>query len=120
MYTPEQLAKSIAAIRARGEEQGRDMTNFSFGLYIFSTVHEDNDRAVSFAVDRLSKQYSRDFSKLVPKYALAGDPISCQARLSEYVEAGANTILMSSACRDDYVDTNLELMAAEVIPAFRT
>ena len=119
MYTPEQLAKSIAAIRARGEDQGRDMANFKFGLYIFSAVHEDNDRAQSFAVDRLSKQYSQDFSKLVPKYALAGDPKSCRARLSEYIEAGASTIFMSSACPDDYVDTNLEMMAAEVIPAFR-
>ena len=119
MYTPEQLAKSIATIRARGEDQGRDMTNFTFGMYIFSAVHEDNDRAVSFAVDRLSKQYSQDFSKLVHKYGLAGDPQGCQARLREYIEAGASTIFVSSACPDDYVDTNLEMIASEIIPAFR-
>ena len=120
MYTPEQLAESIATIRARGEDQGRDMTDFTFGMYIFTAVHEENERAVSFAVDRLSKQYSQDFTKLVGKYALAGDPGHCQARLREYIEAGASTIFVSSACPDDYLDTNLEMIASEIIPAFRS
>ena len=119
MYTPEQLADSIAKIRAHGEEQGRDMSDFKFGLYIFSAVHEDNDRAVGFATDRLSTQYSQDFSKLVHRYALAGDPERCQARLREYIDAGASTIFVSSACPDDYIDTNLEMTAAEIMPAFR-
>ncbi len=119
MYTPEQLSRSIATIRARGEEQGRDMTDFTFGLYIFSAVHEDNDRAVDFAVDRLGTQYAQDFSKLVHKYALAGDPEHCRARIREYIEAGASTIFVSSACPDGYIDTNLEMIAREVIPAFR-
>ena len=78
-----------------------------------------NDRAISFAVDRLSTQYSQDFSKLVHKYALAGDPAHCQARLREYIDAGASTIVVSSACPDDYIDTNLEMTARQVIPAFR-
>ncbi|MDP6709051.1 MAG: LLM class flavin-dependent oxidoreductase [Alphaproteobacteria bacterium] len=119
MYTPEQLAESITSIRAYGEDQGRDMSNFRFGLYIFSAVHEDNDQAVSYAVDRLSTQYSQDFSKLVHKYALAGDPAHCQARLREYIDAGASTIVISSACPGDYIDANLEMTAGEVIPAFR-
>lgn len=119
MYTPEQLAESITSIRTYGEDQGRDMTEFRFGLYIFSAVHEDNDRAIGFAVDRLSTQYSQDFSKLVHKYALAGDPAHCQARLREYIDAGASTIVISSACPDDYIDANLEMTAREVIPAFR-
>ncbi len=119
MYTPEQLAKSIAAIRAHGEEQGRDMSGFTFGMYTFSAVHEDNNRAVTFATERLSKQYSQDFSKLVGKYALAGDPERCQARLREYIDAGASTIFVSSACPDDYIDTNVEMIASHIIPAFR-
>jgi len=119
MYTPEQLAKSIAKIRGFGEDQGRDMANFQFGIYMFSAVNEDNDRAVTFASERLSKQYSQDFSKLVHKFALAGDPERCQARLREYVDAGASLIFLSSACPDDYIDTNLETIASTIIPAFR-
>ena len=119
MYTPEQLADSITKIRAYGEELGRDMSDFTFGVYIFTAMHDDNDTAVKYASDRLSTQYSQDFSKLVHKFTLAGDPDRCQARLQEYVDAGATMVFVSAACPDDYIDTNLELIAKSLIPAFR-
>ena len=119
MYTPEQLAESIEKIKAYGAEEGRDMTNFRFGVYVFSAVHEDNDLAVKYATDRLSTQYSQDFSKLVHKFALAGDPAHCQARLREYIDAGASLAFVSTACPDDYINANLEMIASELIPAFR-
>lgn len=119
MYTPEHLAESITKIKAFGEELGTDMSDFTFAIYIFSAVHEDNDTAVKYASDRLSKQYAQDFSKLVHKYALAGDPDKCKARLQEYIDAGASAVFVSSACPDDYIDTNLEMLANTVIPAFR-
>jgi probable F420-dependent oxidoreductase len=119
MFTPEQLAESIAKIRVFGEELGQDMSDFTFAVYIFTAVHEDNDTAVKYATDRLSTQYSQDFSKLVHKYALAGDPDHCQARLREYIDAGATSVFVSSACPDDYIDSNLEMIAKNVIPAFR-
>ena len=119
MYTPEHLANSIEKIKAFGEEVGTDLSDFTFALYIFSAVHEDNDTAVKYAADRLSKQYAQDFSQLVHKYALAGDPDKCKARLQEYIDAGASAVFVSSACPDDYIDTNLEMLAKTVIPAFR-
>ncbi len=119
MYTPEHLAKSIETIKAFGEELGTDLSDFTFALYIFSAVHEDNDTAVKYATDRLSKQYAQDFSELVHKYALAGDPDKCKARLQEYIDAGASAVFVSSACPDDYIDANMEMLAKTVIPAFR-
>ncbi|MBT3535363.1 MAG: LLM class flavin-dependent oxidoreductase [Rhodospirillaceae bacterium] len=119
MYTPEQLAESIEKITAYGEDLGRDMSDFTFGMYIFTAVHEDNDTAVKYASDRLSLQYSQDFSKIVHKFALAGDPDKCQARLQEYVDAGATMVFVSTACPDDYIDTNLEMIAKTIMPAFR-
>ena len=71
------------------------------------------------ANEKLSKQYNQDFSKLIDKYALAGSPADCQKRLKEYVDAGAQMIVLPSACRPDYVDENTRLLAKEVIPAFR-
>jgi probable F420-dependent oxidoreductase len=119
MYTPEHLAGSIEKIKVFGEELGQDLSDFTFAIYIFSAVHEDNDTAVKYASERLSKQYAQDFSKLVHKYALAGDPDACQARLREYIDAGASAVFVSSACPDDYIDTNLEMLAKTVIPSFR-
>ncbi len=119
MYTPEHLAESIEKITAYGEEEGRDMSDFTFGMYIFSAVHEDKDTGIKYAADRLSVQYNQDFSKRVHRYALAGDPETCQARLKEYTDAGATTVFVSSACPQDYIDRNLEMLAKDVIPAFR-
>ncbi len=119
MYTPEQLAESVESIRQHGDAIGRDLSDFTFGLYIFTAVHEDNDTAVKMAADKLSVQYSQDFSQLVHKYALAGDPDTCRARLQEYLDAGASFVFVSTACADDYIDRNLELIATEVIPSFR-
>ena len=119
MYTPEHLAESIEKIKAYGEEAGRDMSDFTFGMYIFSAVHKDKDTGIKYAADRLSVQYNQDFSKRVHRYALAGDPQTCQARLKDYIDAGSTTIFVSSACPQEYIDQNLELLAKEVIPAFR-
>ena len=119
MYTPEHLAESIEKITAYGEDEGRDMSDFTFGMYIFSAVHEKKDTGVKYAADRLSVQYNQDFSKRVHRYALAGDPETCQARLKEYTDAGATTVFVSSACPQGYIDRNLEMLAKDVIPAFR-
>ena len=119
MYTPEQLAASADRIRAFGEEAGRDLSGFRFGLYVFTAVHEDGDRAREMAADRLGRQYAQDFSTLIGKYALAGTPDEVRARLREYVDAGARLVMLSSACPDDHVDENVRLIAEEVIPAFR-
>ena len=69
--------------------------------------------------DRLSVQYNQDFSKLVGRYALAGDPDQCVARLGEYIDAGARTIILNSACPSDHVVENERLLAATVLPALR-
>jgi len=119
MYTPEHLADSIAKIKEYGEEEGRDMSDFTFGMYIFSAVNEDKDTGIKYAAEKLSVQYAQDFSQLVHKYALAGSPDSCQTRLREYVDAGASMVFVSSACPPEYIDRNLEMLAKDVIPAFR-
>ena len=119
MYTPEQLADSVEQIKRYGEELERDVSAMNYGLYIFSCVHEDGDLAVKMATDRLSKQYSQDFSKIIHKYALAGSPEQCQKRLREYIDAGARFIMLSSACTDEYLARNQEMFAETLIPAFK-
>ena len=119
MYTPEQLAESIAQIKAYGEELERDVSAVTSGLYIFSCIHQDGELAVKMAVERLSKQYSQDFSKIIHKYALAGNPDQCKARLQEYIDAGARFVMVSSACSDDYLAQNQNMFAETLIPAFK-
>ncbi len=118
MYTPEMLAKSLARIGelAADEQRGAPVRP---GLFIFFAVHEDRATALRMATQRLSAQYNQDFSALVGKYALAGNPDDCAARIQEYVEAGAQTIMLNSACPNEYVAQNERLLAQAVMPAFR-
>lgn len=119
MYTPEQLHSSIETINKLRKEYGRESEPFIPGVFIFSAVHASKDIGRQMANEKLSKQYNQDFSKLIDKYALSGSPADCQKRLKEYIDAGAQMVMLPSACRPEYVDENTRLLAKEVIPAFR-
>ncbi|MCH9675275.1 MAG: LLM class flavin-dependent oxidoreductase [Gammaproteobacteria bacterium] len=119
MYTPEQLHDSLRKIRGYAEDMGRDPSEITAGVFCFTTVHDDSKVAVQMAGERLGKQYAQDFSKLVSKYAIAGNPDECCARLQEYIDAGATLAMLASACPDDYLDTNVERIAKDVVAKFR-
>jgi probable F420-dependent oxidoreductase len=119
MYTPEQLSASLTKINALAEEFERG-GSVRPGLFVFFAVHEDRDTAIDMAASRLSKQYNQDFSKLVHKYAVAGNPDDCVARLREYIDAGARTIILNSACASAYTSDNEKLMAEKVVAALKT
>ena len=118
MYTPEKLAQSIETIDGHASEVGRE-GSVKPGLFMFFAVHEDGERGLQMAAQRLSVQYTQDFSALVGKYALAGSPDDCIARLREYIDAGARTVILNSACPADYMVENQRLLAEAVLPAFR-
>lgn len=118
MYTPEQLADSIEKIKAHGAEIGRDLSDFQPGMFLFTSVHEDSKTAIDRAAETLGRTYAQDFSQLVYKYALAGNPDECQARLNEYVEAGARLVLLSPACADSDLDENLQAIADNIVAKF--
>jgi probable F420-dependent oxidoreductase len=119
MYTPEKLADSLTTITRLAADAYDRAGAVSPGLFIFFAVHEDRDIAIEMAAKRLSKQYNQDFSKLVHKYAIAGNPEDCAARINEYVDAGAQTIIFNSACPNAYTETNEQLMAQEVVAKLR-
>jgi probable F420-dependent oxidoreductase len=119
MYTPEMLDESMTKIAGFTEEAGRPAGTVRGGLFIFTCVHEDRATALELANQQLSRQYNQDFSKLVEKYTIAGSPADCIARLQEYIDAGARTIMFSQGCPPDYVDENTRLIAETILPAFR-
>ena len=118
MYTPEKLAESLTTISTMAADYPRHAP-VKPGLFIFFAVHEDREVAVEMATKRLSKQYNQDFTQLVHKYAIAGTPEDCVNRICEYVDAGAETIILNSACPAGYTEDNEALMASEVLPRIR-
>lgn len=119
MYTPEMLHDSLEKIKTFGREAGRDMSAFRPGLFIFASVYPDRKEAEDVAARSLGKNYAQDFSKIAGRYVLYGSPEDCRKRLKEYVDAGARTVIFSWACRHDDIDRNMEMIAKEVVPAFR-
>ena len=115
MYTPDMLSDSIKKISSYRAPEKPEIDPV---LFIFCSVHPDRDTALQMASDRLSKQYNQDFSQLVGKYAIAGNPDDCIARIQEYIDAGATTIIFNSACPQHHVIENERLLAAEVLSAF--
>jgi alkanesulfonate monooxygenase SsuD/methylene tetrahydromethanopterin reductase-like flavin-dependent oxidoreductase (luciferase family) len=92
---------------------------FTPGIFLFTAAHEDQAAGFKMANDKLSVQYSQDFTKLVDKYTLAGTPERCRARLKEYLDAGARFVFLSTACPDDYIDTNLAMIARDIVAPSR-
>lgn len=119
MFTPEMLAESLATIATGAAAEGRPAGSVRPGLFAFACCHADRATARDMAVSRLSRQYAQDFSKILDKYVIAGNPEDCRARIADYVAAGARTLFLSSACPADYTAANETLLAREVLPAFR-
>jgi len=117
MYTPEMLESSIETIAGYRARAAND-TPVASGMFVFFCCHEDNATAVAYANERLSKQYNQDFTDLVDKYAIAGDPDRCVERLREYTDAGARTVILSAASPMHYIEESERFMAQEVLPRF--
>ena len=117
-YTPEMLARSLDQIAEHQNELGRDQP-MKAGVDLFCTVHEKRETALAMAAERLGPVYGQDFSKVISRYGVAGTPAECQARLREYIDAGARSILIDSVCPEDYEEENWQRLLGEVLPAFR-
>lgn len=115
MYSPERLAASLEQIDGFLKASGQTRT-IRKGIYIPLATHEDNEIARTMAIDTLSKEYNQDFSCLVDKYAVAGDPIRCVKRLMEYIAAGAETLIFGSAATPENHYKSQALLTKEIIP----
>jgi probable F420-dependent oxidoreductase len=119
MYTPEQLAGSIGKITEFARADGRDLRGFHHGLFIFTSVYRDRDKAREVAARQVGRNYAQDFTQKAGRYLLFGTPEDCVKRLNEYVAAGARTVVIANACPREDLQGNLKLIAEEVLPAFR-
>lgn len=119
MYTPEMLAESMEKIATYTAEAGRPEGAVRGAAFAFTCVHEDRDTALKMANRVLSTTYNQDFSDKVERYAIAGSPEVCRARVQEYLDAGARTVVFAQGCPADYISENARLLATEVMPAFR-
>ena len=116
MYTPEQVARSLAEVRAAAEQAGRDPSSVRGSVFCWGAVHEDAATARQDAVDTVSAVYQQDFAPLADRYLLHGDPDRVVARAREYADAGAGTLVFSPAAEGARRRAAVDLFSSAVLP----
>jgi probable F420-dependent oxidoreductase len=119
LFTPEKFAGSLTKLTDYCEEAERDRSQIKSIAFVFTSCHEDTATAKRLAVERLSRQYNQDFTDLVDRFVVHGTPAQCESRLREYVDAGADALMLASACSDNTMEDNEALLAREVVPKLR-
>ena len=119
MYTPDQLASSLAEVRDAAEAAGRDPASVRGAVFCWGTVDVDPDVARREVIDGVSAVYQQDFTRLADRYLLHGDPDRVVARAREYADAGAETLVFSPVGAGDRRREIVDLFTAAVLPRLR-
>ena len=121
LYTPDQLAESLAAVRrTAAERHGRAPGAIGAAVYAWTCVDDDRGRALDRAAAVLGANYGTDMRAAAERYAIAGSPADCVDRAREYVAAGAGTVIFAPLAEDAAVRREaLEAIGREVAPALR-
>lgn len=101
-------ADGLARVRGRAEEAGREPDACRGAVFLWTVVDDDAEVARRTVVERVSRTYAQDFSGL-QRYLVSGTPEGCAARIREYVDAGAEDVVISPAAPLD--GPGLELVA---------
>lgn len=113
-------AQSLDKIRAAAAAAGRSMDNFTAAHLVFITVGRDFEAAKRAWVSVLSKRYAQDFEPLAKRYGVIGTPEQCAEQLERFRAAGCNYFVMSAIGDPRDERTQLETIAAEILPRFRS
>lgn len=117
MYTPEQLASSLAEVRNAAEAAGRDPAPVRGAVFCWGGVDEHPARSRREVVDGVSAVYKQDFNRLADRYLLHGDPDRVVGRAREYADAGAGTLVFSPVGEGTRRREIVDLFTSAVLPA---
>jgi len=95
MYTPEQLATSLAEVREAAEAAGRDPATIRGAVFCWGSTSDDVAESRREVIEGVSAIYQQDFAPLADRYLLHGDPERVAERAREYADAGADTLVFS-------------------------
>jgi probable F420-dependent oxidoreductase len=120
MYTPEQLATSLAEVREAAEAAGRDPAEIRGAVFCWGGTGENVAESRREVVEGVSAIYQQDFAELADRYLLYGDPERVAARAREYADAGADTLVFSPVGAGDRRTELVELFSTAVLPQLQS
>jgi len=116
----DRYGQSLDKIRAAAAAAGRSMEAFTAAHLVFITVGRDYEAAKRAWVSVLSKRYAQDFEPLAKRYGVIGTPEQCAEQLERFRAAGCNYFVMGAIGEPRDERAQLETIAAEIIPRFRS
>ena len=116
---PERYKASVEKIHAAAAAAGRRLDGFVTAHLAFITVGKDYEAAERAWVERLSRRYAQDFGPLARKYGIIGTPAQCAETIERFMAGGCNYFLMNPICEPADEATQLETIAADIMPRFR-
>lgn len=116
LMDPAQLAAGLAAVREQAPEFGRKPEEIGGAYFAWSMVDRDGDRAARTGIEFLSRAYNQDMGRVADRYLVLGTPARLVERLSEYRDAGAETVLIAVAGAGADADAAFDLLASDVLP----
>lgn len=119
LMDPAQMAAGLAAVREQAPEYGRKPDAIAGAYFAWSMVDRDGDCAARTGIEFLSRAYNQDMGRVADRYLVLGSPARLVERLSEYHEAGAETVLIALAGVGADADAALDLLATDVLPELR-
>lgn len=116
MTTPESLCAGLGEVRDAAEGFGRSRDDLTGALLIWTCVDEDGTWARKHGVRVVSENYNQDFAPLADKYLAVGTPDEVVARLAEFEDAGAETVLIQLAADEENRHRVVNTLINQVLP----
>jgi probable F420-dependent oxidoreductase len=119
LITPEQVHTGLASARAVAVDAGRSGGDVAGGVFCWSTVGADGGWARRTSVEVVSGIYQQDLGARADRYLVAGTPEEVAARLREYADAGAETVVFAPASPSVDLERVVDTFARDVLPEVR-
>jgi probable F420-dependent oxidoreductase len=118
LYTPDQLADSLTAVRECAVAAGRS-DRVRGAIFCWGAIDRDAAVARRDAIAATSSTYQQDFGGLADRYLVTGTPAQVTSRLLEYRDAGADTVIFAGPRDPGAWRSCMDHLAGEVLPALR-
>lgn len=94
LYSPERYARSVDQIGELAAASGRDLSGFSWLVYLMVAVDTSREAARKAATGFFQGTYRQDLSEMLDHIAVVGTVDDVGERLSQYVGAGAEHLIV--------------------------
>ena len=106
-------------IETYAHQEGRDLSSFTWGLYLWCLLGDSWEEARGEAERLLQVKLGPDWRLENPESYALGTPNDFIETIEKYISAGVSYFIISPVCIGDQVMSQYETLAREVLPHFK-